>query len=85
MQAGEYIVVLENNPAAPEIDFYLMGKLVAKVPAKLVDPGREFDDTAFYYDDAEATGTLMMTEMDVAGWTERVLFGQNHSGAGSTK
>jgi hypothetical protein len=85
LQAGKYMAVLDNNPTAPEIGFYQNGKLVAKVPAKLVDQGREFDETAFSYDDAAGGGSLAMTEMDVAGWSERVLFGQNHSDAGSTK
>jgi hypothetical protein len=83
LQSGEYKVVSNNNSATPEIGFYQNGKLVAKVPAKLVDRGKEFDDTAFYYDAKGAS--LAMSEMDLNGWREAVLFGQNDSDAGSTK
>ena len=83
LQAGEYQVLLNNESPAPEIGFYQNGKLVVQVPARLVDQGKEFDDTAIYYD---AKGdTLAISEMDLAGWREAVLFGKNDSDAGSTK
>ena len=50
LQSGEYKVVLNNNSTTPEIGFYQNGKLVAQVPAKLVDQGKKFDETAISYD-----------------------------------
>jgi hypothetical protein len=83
LQAGEYQVVLSNQSPTPEIGFYQNGKLVAQVPAKLVDQGKEFDDTSIYYDDTGAT--LAISEMDLVGWREAVLFGNKEGDDGSTK
>ena len=77
-------MVLNNNSTTPEIGFYQNGKLVAQVPAKLVDQGKKFDETAIHYD-TQGANTHVITEMDLSGWKEKVLFGQNDSGAGSTK
>lgn len=83
LQSGEYKVVLTNNSPTPEIGFYQNGKLVVQVPAKLVDQGKEFGETAFYYDAKGAS--LAISEMDLSGWEEAVLFGPNDSDAGSKK
>jgi len=82
LQPGKYTVVLNNNSTTPEIAFYQNGKLAVQVPAKLVDQGKEFDETTFKYDEMGAN--LPMSEMDLKGWRERVLFGENNGGAGST-
>jgi hypothetical protein len=82
LQPGKYTVVLNNNSTTREIAFYQNGKLVAQVPAELVDQGMEFDETTFNYNDTGAK--LVMSEMDLKGWRERVLFGENDGGAGST-
>ena len=79
---GKYTVVLSNNSTTPEIAFYQNGKLVAQVPAKLVDQGKEFDENTFSYDSTGAK--LTMSEMDLQGWREKVLFGENNGGAGPT-
>ena len=84
LQSGEYKVVLNNNSPTPEIGFYQKGKLVAQVPAKLVEQGKKFDKTAIHYD-TRGANTQVITEMDLDGWKEEVVFGQNDSGAGSTK
>jgi hypothetical protein len=84
LQSGKYKVVLTNNSTTPEIGFYQKGKLVAQVPAKLVDQGKEFDETAITYA-TQGAETHVITQMDLSGWREEVLFGQNDSGAGSTK
>jgi hypothetical protein len=84
LQSGEYKVVLNNNSSTPEIGFYQNGKLVAQVPARLVDEGKKFDETAVTYD-TKGTDTHVITEMDLSGWREKVVFGKNDSGAGSTK
>jgi hypothetical protein len=83
LPSGEYQVVLNNESPTPEIGFYQNGKLVVQVPAKLVDQGKEFDDTSIYYDAKGAS--LAISEMDLSGWREEVLFGQNDSDAGSKK
>ena len=84
LQSGEYKVVLNNNSPTPEIGFYQNGKLVAQVPAKLVDQGKKFDETAITYD-TKGADTQVITQMDLSGWRKEVLFGKNTSDAGSTK
>ena len=84
LQSGEYKVVLNNNSPTPEIGFYQNGKLVAQVPAKLVDQGKKINETTIYYD-TRGADTQVITQMDLSGWREKVLFGKNSGGAGSTK
>jgi hypothetical protein len=84
LQSGKYKVVLNNNSTTPEIGFYQNGKLVAQVPAKLVDQGKKFDQTAISYD-TQSANTYVMREMDLSGWREKVLFGKNDRGARSRK
>ena len=84
LQSGKYKVVLNNNSTTPEIGFYQNDNLVAQVPAKLVEQGKKFDKTAIHYD-TRGANTQVITEMDLDGWKEEVVFGQNDSGAGSTK
>jgi hypothetical protein len=84
LQSGEYKVVLNNNSTTPEVGFYQNGKLVAQVPAKLVDQGKKFDETEIHYD-IRGANTYVITQMDLSGWREEVLFGKNNGGARSTK
>ena len=77
-------MVLNNNSPTPEIGFYQNGKLVAQVPAKLVDQGKKINETKIYYD-TRGADTQVITEMDLSGWREKVLFGKNSGGASSTK
>lgn len=84
LQSGEYKVVLNNNSPAPEIGFYQNGKLVAQVPAKLVDPGKKINETKVYYVTRGANAEVI-TQMDLSGWREKVLFGKNNEGASSMK
>ena len=84
LQPGEYKVVLNNSSTTPEIGFYQNRKLVAQVPAKLVDQGKKFDETAITYVPKGAS-TYVITEMDLSGWTEKVLFGKNNGDASSMK
>ena len=83
LHSGEYRVVLNNNSPTPEIGFYQNGKLVAQVPAKLVDQGKKFDETKIYSNTTGAE-TQVITQMDISGWREKVLFGKNNGGARST-
>ncbi|MGD0126851.1 MAG: hypothetical protein ABSF46_15930 [Terriglobia bacterium] len=50
LQSGKYKVVLNNSSTAPEIGFYQNDKLVARVPAKLVDLGKKISETEITYD-----------------------------------
>jgi hypothetical protein len=84
LQSGEYKVVLNNNSTTPEIGFYQDGKLVAQVPAKLVDQGKKINETKIYYD-TRGANTQVITQMDLSGWREEVLFGKNNRDARSTK
>jgi hypothetical protein len=83
LQSGEYKVVLNNNSTTPEIGFYQNGKLVAEVPAKLVDQGKKINETKVYYDTTGAD-TQVITQMDLSGWRKQVVFGKNNGGARST-
>jgi hypothetical protein len=83
LQSGEYKVVLNNNSTTPEIGFYQNGKLVAEVPAKLVDQGQKINETKVYYDTTGAD-TQVITQMDLSGWRKKVVFGKNNGGARST-
>jgi hypothetical protein len=84
LQSGEYKVVLNNNSASPEIAFYQNGELVARVPAKLVEQPKKIDQTEILYDTG-GHNTLVITEMDLGGWRDKVFFGENKAGTGSTK
>jgi len=84
LQSGEYKVVLNNNSPTPEIGFYQNGKLIAQVPAKLVDQGEKINETKIYYD-TRGTDTEVITQMDLSGWREKVLFGKNNGGVRGTK
>jgi len=84
LPSGEYRVVLNNNSPTPEIGFYQNGKLVAQIPAKLVGQGKKFNETAITYD-TKGAGTRVITEMDLSGWREKVLFGQSNGGARAAK
>ena len=84
LQSGEYKVVLNSNSPTPEIGFYQKGKLVAQAPAKLVDQGKKFDQTAITYD-TKSADTQVITEMDLSGWRKAVLLEKNASDAGSRK
>jgi hypothetical protein len=80
LQSGKYQVVLNNKSPTPEMGFYQNGKLVAQVPAKLVDQGKKFDETKIYLD-TRGANTQVITQMDLSGWREEVLFGKNNGGA----
>lgn len=84
LQSGKYNVVLDNNSRAPEMEFYQNGKLVAQVPAKLVDQGKKINETKIYYD-TRGADTQMITQIDISGWREKVFFGKDNGRASSTK
>ncbi len=84
LQSGEYRVALNNSSTKPEIGFYQNGKLVAEVPAKLVEQSKKINKTEIYLD-TQADSTQVITEMDLSGWRDKVLLGKNNSAVRSTK
>ena len=74
-------MVLNNNSTKPEIEFYQNDKLVAQVPAKLVEQGKKINKTELLFD-TQADGTQVITEMDLSGWKDKVYFGE---GKGATR
>ena len=75
LQSGKYQVVLNNDSATPEIGFYQNGKLIAQVPAKLVDQGKKINETKIYYD-TRSDNTQVITQIDLSGWREKNLVQQ---------
>jgi hypothetical protein len=84
LQSGKYKVVLNNSSMTPEIGFYQNDKLVGRVPAKLVDLGKKISETEITYD-TRGANSQVIREMDLSGWREKVLFGQNKGDTRSTK
>ena len=84
LQSGEYKVVLNNNSRAPEMEFYQNGKLIAQVPAKLIDQGKKIDETKIYYD-TRSDNTEVITQIDLSGWREKILFSKNRGEVRSAK
>ena len=83
LQSGEYKMVLNNSSTTPEIGFYQNCMLVARVPAKLVDLGKQISETEITYD-TRGANSQVIREMDLSGWREKILLGKNNGGAGST-
>jgi hypothetical protein len=84
LQPGEYKVVLNNNSTKPEIGFYQNGKLIAQVPAKLVDQGKKIHRTKIYSDTTDAD-TQVITEIDPGGWRDKIFFGGSKGGTRSPR
>jgi hypothetical protein len=83
LQSGVYRVALNNSSTKPEIGFYQNGKLVAQVPAMLVEQAKKINQTEVYFD-TQANSTQVLTEMDLSGWRDKVFFGQNKGATRST-
>ena len=75
LQPGDYRATLTPGSDSTEVAFYQDGKLVAKAPAKLVDQGKKAAQTEINYD----RQNNMITEMEISGLTQKVVF----SGAGT--
>ena len=74
LQAGTYKVALLGDSATTEVGFYQNGELIGKAAATLVDQGRKSNDTETHIN--SAGGNRVVTEIDVAGWTKSIQFGQ---------
>jgi hypothetical protein len=82
LQAGTYKVALLSDTSAPEIGFYREGKLVGQAPVKLVDQGGKIRETEVFANIQDDHSELL-TEMDLSGWTEKVIFSQSGGTSGS--
>jgi len=80
LEPGSYKVVLLNDSSTPEVAFYRNGKLIGQAPVKLVDQGKKFQQTEISAN-MQDDHTELITEMDLSGWTEKVIF--TGSGASS--
>jgi hypothetical protein len=73
LEPGTYQVTLLNASSAPEVGFYQAGKLVGQAPVKLVDQGKKISETEVRTDTGP-NNTNVLTEMDLSGWTHKLMF-----------
>ena len=82
LKAGSYKVTLVNESGTPELEFYQDGKRVGEAPVKLVDQDKKISQTEVLAD-AKDDHTQVVTEMDLIGWTQKVLFSGSDASSGS--
>jgi hypothetical protein len=73
LQPGTYQVTLLSPSSVPEVGFYQAGKLVGQAPVKLVDQGKKISETEVRTDTGP-NNTNVLTEMDLSGWTHKLMF-----------
>jgi hypothetical protein len=73
LQPGTYRVTLLNTSSVPEIGFYQEGKLVGQAPVKLVDQAKKISQTELLTN-TEPNRTNVLSEMDLSGWTQKLMF-----------
>jgi hypothetical protein len=81
---GTYRVTLVNDSSAPEVEFYRDGKLVGQAPVRLVDQGSKIANTEVFTN-VQSDHSQLITEMDLSGWTEKVMFSGSDVSSGSGK
>jgi hypothetical protein len=72
-QAGSYKVTLLSGSSAPELGFYQDGKLIGQAPVKLVHQEKKISNTEVFLHNND-DHTQVITEMDLSGWTQKVMF-----------
>ena len=82
LQAGSYKVTLLNGSSTPELGFYQDRKLVGQAPVKLVDQGKKISETEVLFETKD-DHTQVVTEMDLSGWTQKVVFSGSDASSGS--
>jgi hypothetical protein len=82
LRAGSYTVTLLNGSGTPEVGFYRDGKLVGQAPVKLVDQEKKITETEVLADTKD-DHTQVVTEMDLRGWTQKVVFSGSDASSGS--
>ena len=82
LQAGSYKVTLLSGSSAPELGFYQDGKLIGQAPVKLVDQEKKISETQVV-SATKDDHTKVVTEMDLRGWTQKVMFSGSHASSDS--
>lgn len=80
LKAGSYRVTVTES-ASPEVEFYQRGKLIAETPAKLVAQNRKSTQTDISYN--RQGKNQVITEMDINGWNQKVVFGGTAKASGT--
>jgi hypothetical protein len=81
LQPGTYRVALLSASSVPEVGFYQHGKLVGQAPVKVVDQGKKISRTEVRFDTGP-NHTSVITEMDLSGWTQKLVFGTSNTMVG---
>lgn len=82
LPAGHYRVELAQNTSKPEVLFYRQGKLVAQAPtAQLVERTKKSDMNKVYFN--TASGKRVITQLDLKGWTQNIVFNSPNKGSTS--
>lgn len=82
LKAGSYKVTLVNESNTPELEFYQDGKRVGEAPVKLVDQDKKISETEVFADTKD-DHSQVVTEMDLSGWTQKVVFSGSDASSGS--
>lgn len=73
LKPGNYKIMVNDNMKTPEIAFYKGRKLVGQAPVKLVAEQKKADQTAVYYS-APHNNIREVTEIDLNGWNQKLMF-----------
>lgn len=83
LKAGDYKVELLSKSPVPQIAFYQNGALIVQTTAKLVKTPTKNDETEVQFS-AGKNNTPIITELDLSGWNQKILF-SNSDKAAATK
>ena len=81
LQPGTYRVTLLSASSVPEVEFYQHGKLVGQAPIKLVHQSKKISETEIRAD-TSPNHTQVLTEMDLSGWTQKLMFEKSNAMGG---
>ena len=81
LQPGAYQMAVLNDSSAPQVEFYLKGKLVCRCPVKIEETPTKAETTRLYFE-VNGTGTHVLSSAEIEGSTELVLF--SHLAKGSS-
>jgi hypothetical protein len=70
---GHYKVTLNTQSSSPELEFYQGRKLVGQAPVSVVPQSQKIEQTEVYYDGLNS-GSPVITEFDLGGWREKLMF-----------
>jgi hypothetical protein len=73
LSQGHYKVTLNTQSGSPELEFYQDGKLVGQAPVTLVPESMKNEQTQVYYNNGNE-GDRTITEFDLSGWREKLVF-----------